>query len=75
MYLEPNETTILDVALKCKIFKHDFHTPKLIEAGGFYLNDIKCKDANEKITDKHILKNRTSLVRVGKKRFYIIKWQ
>lgn len=75
MYIEPEETTVLDVALKCKIFQRDLDTVKLIESGGLNLNGIKCTNSNEKMMNKYILKNRTTLVRVGKKRFYIIKWQ
>ena len=75
MYIEPDETTVLDVALKCNIFRKELDTVKLIEGGGLYLNGIKCTNVNEKIMNKHVLKNRTTLVKVGKKRFYIIKWQ
>lgn len=75
MYIEPNETTVLDVALRCKIFRNELDTAKLIDGGGLNVNGVKITNANEKITDKHILKNRTTLIKVGKKRFYIIKWQ
>ena len=75
MFIEPKETNVLDVALKCKIFENELETVRLIDAGGLYLNGLKCRYANELIINKFILKNRTTLVRVGKKRFYIVKWQ
>lgn len=75
MYIEPTETNVLDVALKCKIFERELDTVKLIEGGGLNLNGVKCTNPNEKIMNKFVLKNRTTLVKVGKKRFYIVKWQ
>lgn len=78
MYIEPIETTLLDVVMKCRIFEKELDSVKLIESGGLYVNGMKCTDANEKIMNnrrKFILKNLTTLIKVGKKRFYIVKWQ
>lgn len=60
MFIEPTETTLLDVAMKCRIFERELDCVKLIASGGLYANDVKCTDANERILDnrgKFILKN------------------
>lgn len=78
MYIEPKETTLLDVVMKCRIFEKELDNVQLIECGGLYVNGVKCTNANEKIMknrNKFILKNLTTLIKVGKKRFYIVKWQ
>lgn len=78
MYVEPVETTLLDVVMKCRIFEKELDSVKLIESGGLYVNGVKCTNANERIMDnrsKFILKNKTSLIKVGKKRFYVVIWQ
>lgn len=78
MYVEPTETTLLDVVMKCRIFEKELDSVKLIESGGLYVNGMKFTEANERIMDKpkkFILKNRTTLIKVGKKRFYAVLWQ
>lgn len=48
---------------------------RIIEAGGFYLNYRKIANYNEMIVPGiHILPNKISLARVGKKNYYVIRW-
>lgn len=49
---------------------------RIINAGGFYVNQKRVKNIAEVITAGiHILRNGVSLLRVGKRNFYIVRWQ
>lgn len=48
---------------------------RIIAAGGFYINQKRVQNIAEIISHGiHVLKNGLSLVRVGKKHFYIVRW-
>ena len=48
---------------------------RIIHAGGFYINQERILNPEEVIVHGvHILDNNITLVRVGKKNFYIIEW-
>ena len=67
--------TILDLALKLKVFQNEKEAQKLIHAGAFNVNQIKRTNIDEiLIHGDHILTNHMSLVRIGKKRFVIVDW-
>ncbi|XP_067632124.1 tyrosine--tRNA ligase, mitochondrial [Eurosta solidaginis] len=72
--LEPG-TSILDIAMKAKCFNSEGDAIRIIAAGGFYINQKRVQNIAEIITSGiHILKNGLSLLRVGKKNFYIVRW-
>lgn len=49
---------------------------RIIKAGGFYINHQRVQKIDEVITESaHILPNLVSLLRVGKRNYYIVKWQ
>ncbi|VVD04555.1 unnamed protein product [Leptidea sinapis] len=67
--------TVLDLGMKAKCFATESDALRIIQAGGFYINHQKVKKVDEVITQAaHILPNLTSLLRVGKRNYYIIKW-
>ena len=48
---------------------------RIIDAGGFYLNQVRLTNTDQIVMPQvHILPNNLTLVRVGKKNFYIIEW-
>lgn len=48
---------------------------RIISAGGFSINQQKVKNPSEVINSNvHRLENNVSLLRVGKKNYYIVKW-
>lgn len=48
---------------------------RIIKAGGFYLNQKRVTNIEEVIVPGiHILKNGLTLLRVGKRNYYIVKW-
>jgi tyrosyl-tRNA synthetase len=74
VFLDPGETTVLDLALKANCFPNERDAIRIISAGGFYINYKQVTSPSQEIKDEHILANNTSLLRVGKRRFYIVKW-
>lgn len=72
--LEPG-MTVLDLALKAKIYKHDREATRLITQGGFYINQSRCTNIAEIISPTvHILANKYTLLRTGSRNYYIINW-
>ncbi|XP_045772347.1 tyrosine--tRNA ligase, mitochondrial [Maniola jurtina] len=68
--------TVLELGLKAKCFPTESDAIRIIQAGGFYINHQKIKKIDEVITESaHILPNLVSLLRVGKRNYYIVKWQ
>jgi len=48
---------------------------RIINAGGFYINQKRTQNLAEVITTGiHVLKNGLSLLRVGKRNYYIVRW-
>lgn len=67
--------TSYGLAMKIKCFKSEHDASRIIPAGGFYINHSKVTNINEVITPGiHILPNKLTLVRVGKKSYHVIKW-
>ncbi|XP_037950735.1 tyrosine--tRNA ligase, mitochondrial-like [Teleopsis dalmanni] len=67
--------SILQLAMKAKCFPTESDAVRIITAGGFYINQKRTQNIAEVITHGiHVLKNNLSLLRVGKKNFYIIRW-
>ncbi|XP_068631884.1 tyrosine--tRNA ligase, mitochondrial [Battus philenor] len=68
--------TVLKLGLMAKCFPTESDAMRIIQAGGFYVNHQRMKNFNEVITESaHILPNLISLLRVGKRNYYIVKWQ
>jgi len=74
LMLEPG-ITVLQMAMKAKCFLTERDACRIIPAGGFYINHQRITNINEVLTlSIHILPNKISLVRVGKRNYWIIKW-
>ncbi|XP_017835822.1 tyrosine--tRNA ligase, mitochondrial [Drosophila busckii] len=68
--------SILQLAMKAKCFPTENDAVRIINAGGFYINQKRVQNITEVIsTGIHILRNGISLLRVGKRNFYIVRWQ
>ena len=66
---------LIDFAMKIGCFKSEADAARIIEAGGFYVNQVRRRNAEEVVMPgTHVLPNQTTLVRVGKKNYYIIEW-
>ena len=67
--------TIMDLAMRAKCFPTIVDAGRIIKAGGFYLNQSRVTNVDEVIVPGvHILKNGLSLLRVGKRNYYLVKW-
>ncbi|XP_047995666.1 tyrosine--tRNA ligase, mitochondrial [Leguminivora glycinivorella] len=68
--------TVLELGMKAGCFPTESDAIRIIQAGGFYINHARIKKIDEVITQSaHILPNLISLLRVGKRNHYIVKWQ
>lgn len=69
------ELTAFKLAIKAKCFKSEKEARRIIRAGGFYINFAKIVDENERVLqDTHILPNKITLLRTGKKTYHIVRW-
>ncbi|XP_055609488.1 tyrosine--tRNA ligase, mitochondrial [Uranotaenia lowii] len=67
--------TVLNVAMRAKCFPTEKDALRIINAGGFTINLNKAKNVSEVLVPGvHILKNGISLLRVGKRNYYIVRW-
>ncbi|XP_022180291.1 tyrosine--tRNA ligase, mitochondrial [Myzus persicae] len=74
LMLEPG-ITVLKMAMNAKCFLTDRDAYRIISAGGFYINHQRITNIDEIVTlSIHILPNNISLVRVGKRNYWIVKW-
>ncbi|CAL4060371.1 unnamed protein product, partial [Meganyctiphanes norvegica] len=74
LLLQPG-TTILSMALQANCFSNERDGRRIIEAGGFYVNHARVNNPDlVLIPGAHILTNGITLARVGKKNYYLVKW-
>lgn len=67
--------SVYDLAVKAKCFSTERDAARIINAGGFYINQQRATNLAEIIVPGiHVMKNGLSLLRVGKKNYYIIKF-
>lgn len=67
--------TMLDLAMKAKCFPTERDATRIIAAGGFSINQNRATNIAEVISSGvHILRNGVTLLRVGKKNYYLINW-
>ncbi|CAN8030853.1 unnamed protein product, partial [Ixodes persulcatus] len=68
-------TTVLDMAMKARLFPSEEDAVRIISAGGFYINQHRVNAPSHVIVPGvHVLPNNLTLARVGKKNYYLIKW-
>lgn len=66
--------SILDLIRATKCFKSDLDAERVISAGGFWLNGARVTSFNVPITEDLIIGNGITVLRVGKRNYYLIKW-
>uniref|UniRef100_A0A336MFZ3 Tyrosine--tRNA ligase n=2 Tax=Culicoides sonorensis TaxID=179676 RepID=A0A336MFZ3_CULSO len=67
--------SVFDLVMKVKCFPTEKDASRIISAGGFYINQRKVTNLSEVIVPGvHILQNGVSLLRVGKRNYYIVKF-
>ncbi|XP_046554527.1 tyrosine--tRNA ligase, mitochondrial-like [Haliotis rubra] len=74
MLLEPG-MSVLDVCMKAGCFDRDVDAERIIQAGGVHINHRKVQQPDYVlIAGEHILPSNITLIRVGKKNYYVVKW-
>lgn len=74
LLLQPG-TTVLDLALQAGCFTSERDAVRIISAGGFYINYQRVSKIDEALTEAaHILPNKVTLIRVGKKNYHVVRW-
>ncbi|CAF2578269.1 unnamed protein product [Rotaria sp. Silwood2] len=74
MPLNP-ELTLLDVCMSAKCFSNQLVAHKVINDGGVYVNHKKLSNPHAVLVfGIHILPNKITVLRVGKKNYYMIRW-
>ena len=67
--------TVVDLANKIGCFRNEKDAVRIIGAGGFSINMVRVSNTEEVLTHgKHIMDNGLTVIRVGKKNFYIVEW-
>lgn len=67
--------TVLEMAQNIGCFKTERDAVRIIRAGGLSVNMVKTDNTEEVLTHgKHIMANGLTVVRVGKKNYYIVEW-
>lgn len=68
-------TSTLDLAMAVGCFASENDARRIMAAGGFRLNHRRTSDPNELLSRTvHILPNNLTLIRVGKKNYYVVEW-
>ncbi|XP_049852334.1 tyrosine--tRNA ligase, mitochondrial [Schistocerca gregaria] len=68
--------TIYQLALEAGCFSTEDDAARIISAGGFYVNQQRCTNLSEVLTlGTHILLNNITLLRVGKRKYFVVKWK
>ncbi|KAJ9573884.1 hypothetical protein L9F63_008744 [Diploptera punctata] len=74
LMLHPGTTT-LELAMRAGCFTNERDATRIISAGGFYINHQRVTNIEEVLTHSaHILPNNVTLIRVGKKNYYVVRW-
>jgi len=74
-FFSSSQTSVLDLAIKLACFKNEKAAIDAISQGGFYINQVRATNIEEiLVPGKHILPNNVTLVRVGKKRYFLVEW-
>ncbi|XP_064478425.1 tyrosine--tRNA ligase, mitochondrial-like [Ornithodoros turicata] len=72
--MEPG-TTVLDMAMEAKLFPTKEDALRIIDAGGLYINQRRVSaPSHVLVPGVHVLPNKMTLARVGKKNYCLIKW-
>lgn len=66
--------SFLEVSREAGCFPDDRDARRIIAAGGFSVNYLKSRNPDEIFSTSHILPCKLSILRAGKKNYYIVRW-
>ncbi|KAF5308942.1 hypothetical protein FQR65_LT00024 [Abscondita terminalis] len=68
--------SVMDMAMKAECFPTKADAVRIIKAGGFYINQKRTTNPDEVLNRSiHCLSNNLSLVRVGKRNYYVVQFK
>lgn len=70
--IEMMDQSVVDVAVRCGFLASKGEARRLIDNGGFYLNNIKVTDVARRITPADLIDNAVLLLRSGKKNYFLL---
>jgi len=70
-----HDMRVLDLIKKANCFKNDMDAEQVVRAGGLKINGIKVKSFNALITEDLIIGNNVTIMKVGKRNFFLFKWR
>ncbi|GFN98385.1 tyrosine--tRNA ligase [Plakobranchus ocellatus] len=69
------DMSLKDLCMQIKCFKSDEDAERIFKAGGVYINQQRISDPTQGVGETgHILPNHITLIRIGKKKFYVVRW-
>ncbi|XP_050394741.1 tyrosine--tRNA ligase, mitochondrial [Patella vulgata] len=69
-----DDMTVKDMCMKIKCFRVEADAVRIIKNGGVYINHRRVTESSLLKHGTDILPNKLTLIRIGKKNFYIVKW-
>ncbi|OQV25441.1 Tyrosine--tRNA ligase, mitochondrial [Hypsibius exemplaris] len=67
--------TVFDVVMRAKCFADERDARRVIAAGGVNINFSKMRNPDECLqVGEHVLPNEMTLIRIGKKNYYVVRW-
>jgi len=69
------DLTVLELVMAAKCFPREVDAVRIIDAGGLHINQRRVCSGEEVLSpETHVLPSGLTLIRVGKKNYYIVKW-
>lgn len=65
---------VSDLTRKAKCFRTELDAEYVISRGGLWLNDARVDSINALITEDLVIGNNITIMRVGKKNYFVFKW-
>lgn len=67
--------TLLQLAMQAQCFPTETDAARIMMAGGFYVNQARVRNVAEVVSQSvHVLRNGLTMLRVGKKNYYLVNW-
>lgn len=72
--LHQEDMTVRDLLHRAGCFKNDIEAEQVIAAGGLWINGAQVSSFNVPVTTDLIIGNDVTVMRVGKKNYFLFKW-
>lgn len=66
--------SVLDLLRETGLAKSNGEAKRLLQGGGIYLNNLKCQDPQQQVSDANLASESTLVLRSGKKRYHLARF-